>query len=62
MFALVGFGELVDRYELEVQIRAQKLHQKEYGSVSHYVGGEFLSACGRRFILVFVPFTMYSRN
>ena len=38
MFALVGFGELVDRYELEVQIRVQKFHQVEYGSISHYVG------------------------
>ena len=42
MFALVGFGELVDRYELEVQIGVQKFHQIEYGSISHYVGGDFL--------------------
>ena len=42
MFALVGFGEFIDRYELKVQIGVQKLHQIEYGSVGHYVGGEFL--------------------
>ena len=37
MFALVGFGELIDRYELEVQIWVQKLHQIEYGSVGDHV-------------------------